>query len=143
MKKKVFIDTNVLISGTFYLGNESKLLSLMDIDLCASDLVIEEAKGVILRKFELFGVESSKIALEELENSVMDFSEIIQEKDYSHKIKKAKELVNKEKDSKILAAALTIKPDYFITGDSDFFQPKVKELINVCKTNDILRELGL
>ena len=143
MKKKLFVDTNIILSGIFFPGNESKLLSLMDIELYTSDLAIDEAKEVIRRKFEAFGMESSKIALEEFEHAIMDFKGIIQEKDYFRHLKTAKENIKAEKDSKILAAALTIKPDYFITGDSDFFQARIKRLINVCKTKDALRELGL
>src|SRR3989338_892615 len=143
LRKRVFIDTNIILSGVFFSGNDSKVLSLMDIDLFTSDLAIEEAKEVIRRKYGAFGNESCKIALEELENAVMDFAGIIQKKYYSDKIHAAKKLIDKEKDSKILAAALTINPDYFITGDSDFFKPEVKKLINVCKTKDVLRELGL
>ena len=52
MRKKIFIDANVIISGTFFEGNESKLISLEDLDLYTSDVVIEEVKDVAMRKFK-------------------------------------------------------------------------------------------
>lgn len=143
MKKKVFIDTNILLSGIFFSGNESKLLSLLEIDLITSDLVLEEAREVVRRKFQVFGVESFKVALEELENALMDFTEIIQKKDYIHKFKTARELIDKEKDSRILAAVLAVKPDYFVTGDTDFYTLKIKKILAVCKTREILAALKL
>lgn len=143
MRIKVFVDTNIILSGTFFSGNESKLLSLMAIDLYTSDFAVAEAKEVIRRKFEGFGVESSKIALKELEHSLMDFAGIIQEKGYCHKLEEAIKIISKDKDAKILAAALTVRPDYLITGDSDFFISSIRKIINVCKTKDVLRELGL
>jgi len=143
LRKKIFVDTNILLSGVFFSGNEAKILSLMDIDLYTSDYVIKEAKEVIRRKFETFGVESCKVALEELEHAVMDFEEIIQEKSYAHNLEMARSLINKPKDVPILAAVLSIKPDYFITGDNHFFTPEVKKIINVCKTRRVLEELGL
>ena len=63
MRKKVFVDTNVIISGIFFYGNEAKLLSLVDIDLITSDTVTSEVKQVAIRKFDSLRIENKKIAL--------------------------------------------------------------------------------
>ncbi len=41
MRYKVFIDTNILLSGIFFEGNESKILDLVEIDLVTSEDVID------------------------------------------------------------------------------------------------------
>ena len=143
MRKKIFVDTNVVISGTFFEGNESKLLSLEDIDLYTSDVVVKELKDVAMRKFASLKMEDKRIALIEIERSLIDFAVVMEEKDYKRNIGKAKKLISKGKDSKILAAVLTIKPDYFVTGDKDFQSTKIKKLVPVRYTKEVLENLGV
>jgi len=143
LRKKIFIDANVIISGTFFEGNESKLISLEDADLYASDVVIKEVKDVAMRKFKSLKVEDKRIALIEIERSLIDFEVIVKEKDYKRNIGRAKKLIRKEKDSKILAAVLAINPDYFVTGDKDFHNFKIKQLVPVRYTKEVLEDLGV
>ena len=143
MRKKIFIDANVIISGTFFEGNESKLISLEDADLYTSDVVIKEVKDVAMRKFKSLKVEDKRIALIEIERSLIDFEVIVKEKDYKRNIGRAKKLIRKEKDSKILAAVLAINPDYFVTGDKDFHNFKIKQLVPVRYTKEVLEDLGV
>ncbi len=42
MRYKVFLDTNILISGIFFEGNESKILDLVELDLITCEDVVEE-----------------------------------------------------------------------------------------------------
>jgi len=143
LRKKIFIDANVIISGTFFEGNESKLFSLEDVDLYTSDIVIEEVKDVAMRKFKSLKMEDKRIALMEIERSLVDFEVIVKEKDYKKSIGKAKKLIRKGKDLKILAAVMTIKPDYFVTGDKDFHNSKIKQLVPVRYTKEVLEDLGV
>ena len=64
LRKKIFVDTNVVISGTFFEGNESKLLSLEDVVLHTSDVVVKELirKEKSLENFE--GIISNLFLLE-------------------------------------------------------------------------------
>lgn len=143
MRKRIFVDTNIIISGIFFAGNEAKLLSLEDIDLYTSDVVIQELKDVAIRKFKSLKMEDKRLALMEIERSLVDFELIIEEKDYRKNIGKANELIRKEKDSRILAAVLTIGPDCFVTGDKDFHNPRVKQIVAVRYTKQVLAELGI
>ena len=143
MRKKIFIDANVIISGTFFEGNESKLISLEDADLYTSDVVIKEVKDVAMRKFKSLKIEDKRIALMEIERSLVDFEVIVKEKYYKRNIGRAKKLIRKEKDSKILAAVLAINPDYFVTGDKDFHNFKIKQLVPVRYTKEVLEDLGV
>lgn len=143
MRKKLFVDANIIISGTFFEGNESKLLSIEDIDLYTSELIVEEVKEVIHRKFKSLKIEDKRIAIIEVDRSLMDFEEIVKEDAYIHKIQEAWKLIRKEKDSKILAAVLAIKPTYFVTGDKDFHKSKIKQVVPVMHTKDVLKELKI
>ena len=143
MRKKIFVDTNIIISGIFFSGNEAKLISLEEMDLYTSDVVIEELKEVAISKFRSLKMEDKRLALLEIERALVDFELIISEKDYRKNILKAKELIRKEKDSRILAAVLTISPDYFVTGDKDFHNSRVKQLVAVRYTKEVLAELGI
>jgi len=127
VKRKVFVDTNVLISGIFFKGNESKLLSMSNIDLITSDVVVEELKEVVRRKLKSFKTENLKIALEEIDLALKDFTKIVKEEEYRRELKRTLKLISNKKDAKILAAALIVKADYLVTGDEDFFIPEVKK----------------
>ena len=142
---KIFIDSNTIISGTFFSGLESILLATRDIELITAEICKEEVLEVTRRKFKSFGVETLRIALEEVENSFRDII-VILEDDYIHNIGKAEGLIkdkNKVNDRKVLAAALTVNPDYFVTGDSDFDTEEIKKEINVVTTRDVLERLGV
>ena len=143
MRKRVFLDANIIISGTFFVGNEARILSLGDIDLMTSDLVVEEVKEVVARKFKSLRVESRRIGLVEVERAFIDFDKIVDEAEYSQKISEAEKIVHKKKDSKILAAVLALKPDYFITGDDDFFIPEVQQSVPVMRTKEFLEKYGI
>lgn len=41
MRYRVFIDTNILLSGIFFEGNESKVLDLLEVDLITSEDVLD------------------------------------------------------------------------------------------------------
>ena len=87
--------------------------------------------------------EDKRIALIEIERSLIDFEVIVKEKYYKRNIGRAKKLIRKEKDSKILAAVLAINPDYFVTGDKDFHNFKIKQLVPVRYTKEVLEDLGV
>lgn len=42
MRYKVFVDTNILLSGIFFDGNESRILDLVELDLVTSEDVVDE-----------------------------------------------------------------------------------------------------
>ena len=141
MRRKVFVDTNVLISGIFFKGNESKLLSISNIDLITSDTVVAELKEVVKRKLNSLKTENLRIALEEIDLALKDFSKIVKEEEYQPELKRALKLISSEKNAKILAASLAIKADHFVTGDEDFFIPEIRKVINVQRTKEVLKDL--
>ena len=142
MRYRVFLDTNVLISGIFFEGNESKILELPEIDLITCDYVIDELKIIIKKKLKYLGNRSLEIALSEMERALSDI-EVIGKTKYSAKIKIAEKLITHTKDIPVLAAVLFVRPDYFLTGDAHFFNEKIKGIVNVKTTSDLLSEISL
>jgi len=46
MRYRIFLDTNILISGIFFEGNESKILDMVELDLITSEDVVDELKKI-------------------------------------------------------------------------------------------------
>ena len=111
---KFFIDSNILISGLVFDGNELKvLLRCLDkgYKLVISDHVEEEIFRTMLAKFP----EHSKLFHEFIE--LADF-EIIPKEQYIHKLADY-DIVRDKHDRHVLASAIVSKCKYIITGDKD------------------------
>ena len=136
---KVFIDTNIIITGVFFSGYEVLLLNLPQIDIFTADVCIEESRNVVQRLFR----QNKEKSLAELWNSMISF-DIVHENEYSSLVPQVKILIpNKNNDQKVLAAALYVDPDYFISRDSDFDRKDIRKLVNLKTTKEVLSELGV
>lgn len=137
MRYKVFLDTNIFLSGIFFEGNEAKILDLVEIQLVTCDNVVAELREVVSKKLRYLKDRTLEIALLETERAISDI-EIIPEIKYNKKIKEAEALITHKKDSHILAAVLYAKPDFLITGDSHFFTERVKKVVRVVNAKEFL-----
>ena len=137
MRYKVFLDTNILVSGIFFEGNESKILDMTEIDLVTCEDVVEELRKVTAKKLKYLGERPLEIALSELERALSDI-EIIPRSKYFKKLKIAEQLITHKKDIPILAAVLAAAPDYFLSGDSHFFTEKIKSNVKVKTAKEFL-----
>ena len=72
MRYKVFLDTNILVSGIFFEGNESKILDMTEIDLVTCEDAVEELRKVTVKKLKYLGERPLEIALSELERALSD-----------------------------------------------------------------------
>ena len=140
MRFKVFVDTNILLSGIFFKGNESMILDLVELDLITSEDIIDELKKVVGKKLKYLKERTFEIALAETEKALSDIAVIPRIK-YNHKLKDAEILIKHKKDIPILAAVLYSKPDYFLTGDSHFFIEEIKRIVNVMTARDFLERI--
>lgn len=128
MKYRVFVDTNILLSGIFFEGNESRILDLMEVDLITSEDAVVELRKVVKKKLKYLKERTLEIALAETEKALADII-IIPRIKYNHKLKEAEYLMKHKKDIPILAAVLYAKPDYFLTGDAHFFTDNIKRVV--------------
>jgi predicted nucleic acid-binding protein len=140
MKYKVFVDTNVLLSGIFFEGNESSILDMVELNLITSQDVVNELRKVVRKKLKYLKERTFEIALAEIEKALSDIVIIPQTK-YSHKLKEAEYLIKHKQDIPILAAVLYVKPDYFLTGDAHFFTDNTKRILNVITAKDFLAKI--
>ena len=97
MRYRVFVDTNVLLSGIFFEGNESKVLDLVEFDLVTSEDVVDELRQVVRKKFKYLKERTFEIALSETEKALSDIKVISRAK-YSNKLKEAEILINHKKE---------------------------------------------
>jgi predicted nucleic acid-binding protein len=140
MKYRVFIDTNILLSGIFFEGNESSILDMVELDLITSEDAVQELRRVIKKKLKYLKERAFEIALVEAEKALTDIV-IVPRTKYHHKLKEAELLIKHKKDIPILAAALYVKPDYFLTGDSHFFTDNIKSVVNVITAGNFLEKI--
>ena len=140
MKYKVFVDTNILLSGIFFEGNESSILDFVELNLITSEDAVAELRRVVRKKLKYLKERTFEIALAEIEKALADIVVIPRTK-YNHKIKEAEMLIKHKKDIPILAAVLYVKPDYFLTGDAHFFTDNIKSTVNVITGGDFLAKI--
>ncbi len=136
----VFVDTNVIISGIFFSGQESKILDSRELKLVTADICREETLEVVERKFEELSSKSLENVIEEVEEALMDI-EMIKEEEYREKMDIAERCVDGENDRKVLAAVLAYGPDYFITGDGHFQNEEVVEKVDMIASRDLLEKI--
>ncbi|MEW6674801.1 MAG: putative toxin-antitoxin system toxin component, PIN family [Nitrospirota bacterium] len=140
MRYKVFVDTNILLSGIFFNGNESKILDLVELDIVTSEDIVDELRKVVRKKLKYLKERTFEIAVAEIEKALTDIS-IIPRAKYNHKLKDAESMITHKKDIPVLAAVLYVKPDYFLTGDAHFFTDKIKSIVNVITAGDFLAKI--
>ncbi|MGD0887251.1 MAG: PIN domain-containing protein [Thermodesulfovibrionales bacterium] len=140
MRYKVFLDTNILLSGIFFEGNESKIFDIVEVELVTCEDVVDELYKVINKKLKYLKDRTLEIALSETERALGDVA-ILKRPKYAQKIKEAESLIAHKKDIFILAAILHEKPDYFLTGDSHFFSTKIKKVVHVLTAKEFLDKM--
>ncbi len=87
MKYKVFVDTNILLSGIFFEGNESSILDFVELNLITSEDAVAELRRVVRKKLKYLKERTFEIALAEIEKALADIVVIPRTK-YSHELKK-------------------------------------------------------
>jgi predicted nucleic acid-binding protein len=140
MKYRVFVDTNILLSGIFFEGNEASILDMVELDLMTCEDAVDELRRIVRKKLKYLKERTLEIALAETEKALSDIV-IIPRTRYSHMLKEAGLLMRHKKDIPILAAVLSIRPDYFLTGDAHFFTDSIKSIVQVMTAGDFLARI--
>ncbi len=112
---RVVLDTNVIVSGLNFPGNERLVLELARrgrFELCLSSFVLEEGAGVLTRKFG-WEEENTHRAIEMLR----DAANIIDPQQVPQVIE------GNEADNRILGCAVEASADYLVTGDRRHLLP--------------------
>lgn len=137
MRHRIFLDTNILLSGIFFEGNESKILDLVEMELITCEDVIEELHKVVYKKLKYLKDRTFEIAMLEVNRAVSDIT-IVKRASYRRLLPDADRLITHKKDVPILAAVLSTSPDYFLTGDLHFLTTEVRRAVRVMTAREFL-----
>ena len=112
---RVVLDTNVIVSGLNFPGNERLILELAlrgRFELCLSSFILAEVAGVLARKFD-WTEERSSQAL----RALGDAATIVEPRRIPEVIKGG------HADNRILECAVEVSADYLVTGDRRHLLP--------------------
>ncbi len=130
-KKRIVVDTNVLISGFIFPGSAiSELLERIlsgEFDLGMSDEILNEFKKVLRNKFGL----SSEIAGE--------YAEIMSVNAVAVKPKEKITALKDKEDNRVLECGVEFGARYIITGDKQFLNHKKYKNIKIISPADFIR----
>lgn len=133
---RVFVDTNVLISGLIFRdGKQAALLELADralVDLVLSAHVISEAREVFAEKF----AERTQVLGEFLSGARYE----IAAPPSAAGLLTAARLVRDPDDVAILASIIESKPDVALTGDKHLLTDEVKAVAPMCRCAEYLNQ---
>ncbi len=138
-KPGVFLDTNTIVSGMVFAGNERKLLeAIIDgkLEWMLSDDVIYETNAVLKRKFPkqavLFPLFLRLVKHEKLPKSA-----------YKNLEKQYSKLLSDKADVPILAAAVASGAGSLVTGDKGLLALKRVGGTEIVQTWGLLKRLGI
>ena len=137
------LDTNIIISGLFWSGKENKLLELAvaeEYKAIICEFVLQETKRVIENKFPEME-NKAEVSLNLLVKSAkvqpflpaQELNQFIYNWNLDIELSKG--------DLIILATAANSKAEAIITGDQDFHESEIKEIIEIISADQALQKL--
>jgi uncharacterized protein len=132
---RVIIDTNVLISGTFWSGKPKILLNKArrgEITSVTSEILLNEMKEILTREDKPFRLSESEA--DRIVSSIRDISDVT--------LPKSKVSVCRdEDDNRVLECALDGNAGYIVTGDTDLLDLREYQGIYILNVADFLRAI--
>ena len=132
---RVVLDTNVIVSGLNFPGNERLVLDMARrgrFDLYLSPFILEEVDGVLIRKFGWSQERSSQV------RRVLEEAATVIEPRCSQD-----PITDNQADNRILECAKSASADYLITGDRQHLLPlKEHEGTRILNAPRFLSALG-
>ena len=122
-------DTNVLIAAIITEGICSKLLHrarMGEFSLVSCPFIVQELKRILSKKFRLAQDETAS-AMEPISEAI---SRVIE-----HDLK-IKDICRDADDDNIIACAVAVKADYFVTGGSDLLDLKSYKSVKIITPRD-------
>lgn len=132
-QSRVLIDTNALLSGLIWNGNESRLLDMSiagDIHLLIPQFVVDEARRVLDIKFPTHAHLLDEI-LHLFDHEILDHPS-------AEAISSMQSLLRDPTDAEVLASIVESSPDYAVTGDKDLLTPEVQSVFPTCTCSKFL-----
>jgi putative PIN family toxin of toxin-antitoxin system len=131
----IVLDTNVLISAILFGGMPRRILELAfrgEIQVCISEPIVEELRGVLRRPRFGFSAELVQTIIVEL----------IGLADFISPSQKIEVVADDPDDNRILECAVEARADFIITGDSHLLKLKNFKDILIITPDEFLGKLG-
>ncbi|MFH1054470.1 MAG: putative toxin-antitoxin system toxin component, PIN family [Candidatus Altiarchaeota archaeon] len=139
MNLKVVFDTNTLISGLLFWGNEADLLRVVDegaVKLCVSDEMLRELDRVLSYERIKRYVDLSGRSKEEYLEKIVHLAELVHPKNHVHVV------AADPSDNHILECAVEAGAEYIVSGDSHLLELKSYKGVRVVSSKRMLEVLG-
>jgi putative PIN family toxin of toxin-antitoxin system len=130
---RAVLDTNVLISATFWAGKPKQLLNQVrrrEITFLTSQTLLNELKEVLIREdkpFRLSAAEAERVVI-----AIRDLAEIVQPHSQVT-------VCRDENDNRVLECAKDGRADWIITGDLHLLELKSFQEIKIVTVENFLR----
>lgn len=137
--KRVVLDTNTLISGLLWDGNESIVIEKAEIKaikLFISHQMLEELAGVLKRKKFTKKLEGKEYTIEKAIAKIALISTLIEPNININEIKE--DLA----DNRVLECAISCKADFIVSGDKHLLNLKEYEGIKIIKAAEFISHLS-
>lgn len=135
--KKVVLDTNTLISGLLWDGNEARVIEKAEnkeIKLFISPELIEELEGVLKREKFCNRLEGKEYTVDKAVSKIALIATLIKP---TRKINVIKE---DPEDNRVLECAASAKVDIIVSGDSHLLDLKDYSGIDIITTSEFIKK---
>jgi len=135
--KKVVLDTNTLISGILWDGNEAKIIEKAErneIQLFISQKLLKELEEVLKREKFSKKLEGKKYTVNEAVTKIALIAVLIES---THKINVIKEDPD---DNRVLECAVSAKADVVISGDGHLLSLKNYAGIDIIPASEFIKQ---
>jgi len=129
---RVVIDTNVLISATFWTGKPKQLLNKVrhgEVTFLTSEILLDELKEVLVREDKPF-----KLSEEEAERVVTEMRDLAEIAQTHSRVTVCQD----EKDNRVLECAIDGRAECIISGDRHLLELKSFQGVKVITVADFL-----
>ena len=133
---RIVIDTNVLISATFWTGNPKQLLNRVrkkEFVLLTSQILLNELKEILIRPDKPFKL--SEEEAEHMVNRIRSLAEIVR----THSFVK---ICRDEQDNRVLECAIDGGADWIISGDAHLLELQSFQGVRIGTVGDFLSCIG-
>lgn len=135
---KVTLDTNVLLSGTFWHGASFRIMKMAqnrEIELILSEDIIEEYRKVLMYEEIQEKIANKNLEVQTVFDTLITFSTIVKPR------RKIKIVMDDPSDNIILECAVEGAANYIITKDKHLLKLKEFEGIKIITQDAFLKEI--
>ena len=136
---KITLDTNVLISATFWKGNSDKIIEKVekkDIELILSKDIIEEFARVLKYKEIQEKVKNKNLEMKRTVEKIISISKIIEPAE------KLEVVEEDPDDNKFLECAKSGKVDFIVSGDNHLLKLKEFEGMKIITPKEFIKTIN-